>query len=114
VEGIPLDKRRRIAMGRTGGATNVERKPFGSVNRKLDVTATSDVGSCAEGSDCGNVEFTKEEVDALVNERLKMKKFDHKVLFGDFGLVKDTVCWVGFSKVWYCCFVLAGEFGISE
>ncbi|KAH8493510.1 hypothetical protein H0E87_020315 [Populus deltoides] len=86
VEGIPLDKRRRIGMGRAGGATNVERKPFGSVNRKLDVTATSDVGSCAEGSDCGNVEFTKEEVDALVNERLKMKKFDHK---GNLELVSE-------------------------
>ncbi|KAJ6885649.1 kinesin-like protein KIN-14C isoform X1 [Populus alba x Populus x berolinensis] len=100
VEGIPLDKRRRIGMGRTGGATNVERKPFGSVNRKLDVTATSDVGSCAEGSDCGNVEFTKEEVDALVNERLKMKKFDHK---GNLELVSELnarlkVCIKWFQK----------------
>ncbi|KAG5234813.1 KINESIN protein [Salix suchowensis] len=100
VEGIPLDKRRRIAMGRTGGATNVERKPFGTVNRKLDVTATSDVGSCAEGSDCGNVEFTKEEVDALVNERLKMKKFDHK---GNLELVSELnarlkVCIKWFQK----------------
>ncbi|KAJ6893283.1 kinesin-like protein KIN-14C isoform X1 [Populus alba x Populus x berolinensis] len=100
VEGIPLDKRRRIGMGRTGGATNVERKPFGSVNRKLDVTATSDVGSCAEGSDCGNVEFTKEEVDAMVNERLKMKKFDHK---GNLELVSELnarlkVCIKWFQK----------------
>ncbi|KAL9384063.1 hypothetical protein Peur_024386 [Populus x canadensis] len=100
VEGIPLDKRRRIGMGRTGGATNVERKPFGSVNRKLDVTATSDMGSCAEGSDCGNVEFTKEEVDALVNERLKMKKFDHK---GNLELVSELnarlkVCIKWFQK----------------
>ncbi|KAL9346814.1 hypothetical protein Peur_061667 [Populus x canadensis] len=100
VEGIPLDKRRRIGMGRAGGATNVERKPFGSVNRKLDVTATSDVGSCAEGSDCGNVEFTKEEVDALVNERLKMKKFDHK---GNLELVSELnarlkVCIKWFQK----------------
>ena len=67
-------------MGRTAGSKNVERKPFGSVNKKLDVAATSDMGNSAEGSDCCNVEFTKEEVDALVNERLKMKKFDHKVL----------------------------------
>jgi len=91
VESIPLDKRRRIGMGRTGGATNAERKPFGSVNKKLDVAATSDVGSCVEGSDCGNVEFTKEEIDALVNERLKMKKFDHKVLLGYFCFLVNLV-----------------------
>ncbi|KAJ6364080.1 hypothetical protein OIU76_029091 [Salix suchowensis] len=100
VEGIPLDKRRRIGMGRTGGSTNVERKPFGSVNKKLDVAATSDVGNSAEGSDCGNVEFTKEEVDALVNERLKMKKFDHK---GNLELVSELnarlkVCIKWFQK----------------
>ncbi|KAJ6706942.1 KINESIN-LIKE PROTEIN [Salix viminalis] len=59
VEGIPLDKRRRIGMGRTG------------VLRVRIV---------------GNVEFTKEEVDALVNERLKMKKFDHK---GNLELVSE-------------------------
>ncbi|CAK7350899.1 unnamed protein product [Dovyalis caffra] len=86
VEGIPLDKRRRIGMGRTGGATNADRKPFGSVNRKQDVVATSDAVSSAEGSDSGNFEFTKEEVDALVNERLKMKKFDHK---GNLELVAE-------------------------
>ncbi|KAL9392623.1 hypothetical protein Peur_016543 [Populus x canadensis] len=100
VESIPLDKRRRIGMGRTGGATNTERKPFGSVNKKLDVAATSDVGSCVEGSDCGNVEFTKEEIDALVNERLKMKKFDHK---GNMELVSELnarlkVCIKWFQK----------------
>ncbi|KAI5590658.1 hypothetical protein POPTR_004G031600v4 [Populus trichocarpa] len=100
VESIPLDKRRRIGMGRTGGATNAERKPFGSVNKKLDVAATSDVGSCVEGSDCGNVEFTKEEIDALVNERLKMKKFDHK---GNMELVSELnarlkVCIKWFQK----------------
>ncbi|KAB5560515.1 hypothetical protein DKX38_005472 [Salix brachista] len=100
VEGIPIDKRRRIGMGRTGGSTNVERKPFGSVNKKLDVAATSDVGNSAEGSDCGNVEFTKEEVDALVNERLKMKKFDHK---GNLELVSELntrlkVCIKWFQK----------------
>ncbi|XP_011003401.1 PREDICTED: kinesin-1-like isoform X2 [Populus euphratica] len=100
VESIPLDKRRRIGMGRTGGAMNAERKPFGSVNKKLDVAATSDVGSCVEGSDCGNVEFTKEEIDALVNERLKMKKFDHK---GNMELVSELnarlkVCIKWFQK----------------
>ena len=89
-------------MGRTGGATNAERKPFGSVNKKLDVAATSDVGSCVEGSDCGNVEFTKEEIDALVNERLKMKKFDHKVLLGYFCFLVNLVWLRDCLLVWFC------------
>ena len=32
-----------------------------------------------EGSECEPIDFTKEEIEALVNERVKMKKFDHKV-----------------------------------
>jgi hypothetical protein len=54
------------------------RQAFSMVNNRQDVTAASDLGS-AEGSDCGIVEFTKEEVDALLNEKLKGKKFDLKV-----------------------------------
>ena len=27
---------------------------------------------------CEPIDFTKEEIEALVNERSKMKKFDHK------------------------------------
>ncbi|EEF43957.1 kinesin-like protein KIN-14C [Ricinus communis] len=74
--GVPLDKRRRIGAGRIGAT---DRKPFGSVNKRQDVTAApgSDTGS-TEASECESIEFSKEEVDALVNERPKMKKFDHK------------------------------------
>jgi kinesin family protein C1 len=54
------------------------RQAFTEVNNRQDVTATSDVGS-GEGSECGTVEFTKEEVEALLNEKLKGKKFDLKV-----------------------------------
>lgn len=57
------------------------RQAFSEVNSRQDVTATSDVGS-GEGSECGTVEFTKEEVEALLNEKLKGKKLDPlKVIF---------------------------------
>ena len=57
------------------------RQAFSEVNSRQDVMATSDVGS-GEGSECGTVEFTKEEVEALLNEKLKGKKLDPlKVIF---------------------------------
>ncbi|CAI0402399.1 unnamed protein product, partial [Linum tenue] len=39
-DGVPLDKRRRVgaAAVKTGGG---DRKPFGSINRKLDAAASS-------------------------------------------------------------------------
>lgn len=46
-----------------------------TVNRQ-DVTANSDVGST---EDCSKIEFTKDEVFALLNERAKAGKFDTKV-----------------------------------
>ncbi|CAN1319086.1 Kinesin-like protein KIN-14C [Linum perenne] len=75
-EGVSVDKRRRVGAGagRTGGP---ERKPFSSVNKKLE-GASSTAGSNSESLEGGVIEFTKEEVEALVNERPKMKKFDHK------------------------------------
>ncbi|XP_065618199.1 kinesin-like protein KIN-14C isoform X3 [Quercus suber] len=74
-EEVPLDKRRRIGAGRTVGPPGRGRQAFSEVNSRQDVTATSDVGS-GEGSECGTVEFTKEEVEALLNEKLKGKKLD--------------------------------------
>lgn len=81
-EEVPLDKRRRIGgAGRMVGppvsSRGRGRQAFTEVNNRQDVTATSDVGS-GEGSECGTVEFTKEEVEALLNEKLKGKKFDLK------------------------------------
>ncbi|KAL4628593.1 hypothetical protein ACB092_05G251000 [Castanea dentata] len=76
---VPLDKRRRIGAGRMVGPPLASRgrgrQAFSEVNSRQDVTATSDVGS-GEGSECGTVEFTKEEVEALLNEKLKGKKLD--------------------------------------
>ncbi|XP_030972026.1 kinesin-like protein KIN-14C isoform X1 [Quercus lobata] len=79
-EEVPLDKRRRIGAGRMVGpplaaSRGRGRQAFSEVNSRQDVMATSDVGS-GEGSECGTVEFTKEEVEALLNEKLKGKKLD--------------------------------------
>ncbi|KAG2311089.1 hypothetical protein Bca52824_022646 [Brassica carinata] len=48
--------------------------PSSAVNRE-DVTAKSDVGSVEE---CSKLEFTKDEVFALLSERAKAGKFDTK------------------------------------
>ncbi|CAD5327072.1 unnamed protein product [Arabidopsis thaliana] len=63
---IPFDKRRKETQG-TG-----RRQVLSTVNRQ---DANSDVGSTEE---CGKVEFTKDEVLALLNERAKAGKFDTK------------------------------------
>lgn len=73
---IPIDRRRKVE---TQGGTARRQAPS-TVNRQ-DVTANSDVGSVEE---CSKVEFTKDEVLALLNERAKAGKFDTKV-----GFVKD-------------------------
>ncbi|PON64977.1 Kinesin-like protein [Parasponia andersonii] len=76
----PFDKRRRIATLRTvGGQTGngPRRQPFSAVNNRQDVPAASEISS-VEGSDSVNVEFTKVEVEALLNEKLKSSKFDLK------------------------------------
>ncbi|CAI0407056.1 unnamed protein product [Linum tenue] len=76
-DGVPLDKRRRVgaAAVKTGGG---DRKPFGSINRKLDAAASSADASINDAAESICTEFTKEEVEALVNERPKMKRFDLK------------------------------------
>lgn len=77
---VQFDKRRRIGTGRTVGPTNTghARQAFTVVNNRQDVPAASGTGS-TEGSECRTVEFTKEEVETLLNEKLKAKKFDLKV-----------------------------------
>ncbi|KAF3561436.1 hypothetical protein HID58_086692 [Brassica napus] len=67
---IPIDRRRKVE---TQGGTARRQAPS-TVNRQ-DVTANSDVGSVEE---CSKVEFTKDEVLALLNERAKAGKFDTK------------------------------------
>ncbi|KAF1882011.1 hypothetical protein Lal_00038654 [Lupinus albus] len=71
-EEIPLDKRRRI-VGARG------RDPFGALSNKPEDVAN------AEGSECSTVvDFTSEEVEALLNQRMKKgnsydkKEMDHR------------------------------------
>ncbi|KAL1169912.1 hypothetical protein V6Z11_A05G178200 [Gossypium hirsutum] len=77
----PLDKRRRLgAVGRGVGptATGRTRRAFSAVNNLQDTTtaANAEVGNAEE---CH--EFTKEEVEAILNERPKAKKFDLKAKY---------------------------------
>ncbi|XP_058194558.1 kinesin-like protein KIN-14D [Rhododendron vialii] len=77
---VPPDKRRKIGSARSAGVATVGRgrQPLAAVNNRQDVVASaSDMGG-AEGSECESVEFTKEEVEALLNEKVKGKKFDVK------------------------------------
>ena len=67
------DKRRRI------GTAGRARAPFGALNNKGEANAANEAAS-AEGSECSTVEFTKEEVEALLNEKMKKgNPFDNKV-----------------------------------
>ncbi|GFP87914.1 kinesin-3, partial [Phtheirospermum japonicum] len=55
------------------------RKAFSDVNGGQNLPLIS--GSASDcGSECGVIEFTKEDVEPLLNERLKIKnKFNYKV-----------------------------------
>lgn len=65
-------------QGLTG---NVQRRqPFSTVNNRQDVSAATDMSSSNEGPDSSSAEFTKEEIEALLNEKMKSSKFDLKVL----------------------------------
>ncbi|KAB2060440.1 hypothetical protein ES319_A10G017500v1 [Gossypium barbadense] len=76
----PLDKRRRLgAMGRGAGPTGTARtrQPFAVVNNRQDVNTAA----VANAEECSNHEFTKEEVEAILNEKPKAKKFDLKAKY---------------------------------
>ena len=63
-----------------GPAINVRtRLSFSDVNGGEELCLTSAPTSIA-GSECGGIEFTKEDVEALLNEKLKRKdRFNLKV-----------------------------------
>ncbi|KAJ9565981.1 hypothetical protein OSB04_001947, partial [Centaurea solstitialis] len=77
VDDAPVDKRRKIGTGRMMASTTASRgrQALAPMNNQKDVAVAP---SETEGSECENIEFTKEEVDALLNERFKGKKFDSK------------------------------------
>ncbi|KAM7254766.1 hypothetical protein ACFE04_020007 [Oxalis oulophora] len=75
VDGVPLDKRRRVGVERS------RRQAFGVVNNKQDVSATctGDIGSTTtDDMETAPIEFKMEDVDALLNEKPKVKRFDLK------------------------------------
>lgn len=65
-------------QGQTGNAP--KRQPFSAVNNRQDVSAATAMNS-NECSETNDVDFTKEEVELLLNEKLKSSKFDLKVVF---------------------------------
>ncbi|KAL4553986.1 hypothetical protein LXL04_039894 [Taraxacum kok-saghyz] len=78
VDDAPLDKRRKIGAGRMMASTTASRgrQALAPMNNQKDVPVAPP--SETEVSECENIEFTKEEVDVLVNEKFKGKKFDSK------------------------------------
>ncbi|KAH7519129.1 hypothetical protein FEM48_Zijuj08G0001300 [Ziziphus jujuba var. spinosa] len=65
----PLDKRRRIGMSRTVGqmAIGPRRQPFSVINSRQDVPAAANASS-TEVTESANVDFTKEDIEAFLNE----------------------------------------------
>ncbi|CAA0816237.1 Kinesin-1 [Striga hermonthica] len=74
VDKVPVERRRKMPLN-TGIRV---RKAFSVVNGGQDLPPISGPPS-SSGSECGVNEFTKEEVEALLNEKLKVKnKFNYK------------------------------------
>lgn len=70
-EEIPSDKRRRIGGEKLVGLGR-GRAPFGALNNKSEVNEVSGAGGgSSDGSEGSVVDFTEEEVDALLEERMK-------------------------------------------
>ncbi|PSS16235.1 Kinesin-like protein [Actinidia chinensis var. chinensis] len=68
------DKRRKIGVSKMVGPANGvrARQAFSVVNGGQDLALASGPSSNA-GSECGIVEFTKEDIEALLNEKIKTK-----------------------------------------
>ncbi|KAF8410940.1 hypothetical protein HHK36_003477 [Tetracentron sinense] len=80
VNEISVDKRRKIGVEKMVGQANNgrTRQAFSVVNVGQDLATTVDSASNGR-SDCGGIEFTKEDVEALLNEKMKGKqKLDFK------------------------------------
>nr|XP_043621181.1 kinesin-like protein KIN-14C [Erigeron canadensis] len=72
------DKRRKIGTGRMMASTTASRGRQALAPVSTPKEAGIAPSSETEASEFDNIEFTKEEVDALLNERFKGKKFDSK------------------------------------
>ncbi|KAG9454248.1 hypothetical protein H6P81_007152 [Aristolochia fimbriata] len=82
IDEIPVDKRRKIGVGKMVGQPNTvrARQAFSVVNSGQDLSHVGADGASDCGSAVGITEFTREEVETLLNEKkLKGKnKFDYK------------------------------------
>ncbi|KAF5197959.1 Kinesin-like protein kin-14c [Thalictrum thalictroides] len=82
---IQLDKRRRIGPGKMVGqaiSSRNHRQAFSVVNSSSTTSSQDVLMSDLNGngsSECGGIEYTKEYVDALLNEKPKGKKTDYKL-----------------------------------
>ncbi|CAH9083543.1 unnamed protein product [Cuscuta europaea] len=79
---VSIDKRRKIGISKMPSSTvgvRRGRQAFAVVNGNADPPSTSGPPSSA-GSDCGVIEFSKEDVEAILAERPELKnKFNIKV-----------------------------------
>lgn len=79
-----VDKRQKIGISKMVGPANGSRtrQAFTVVNGGLDLHMAGGPGpGSSAGSECGSVEFTREDVEALLNEKMKTKnKFNLKVI----------------------------------
>lgn len=82
VDEVAVEKKRKIGNTKMPPATvstRTNRQALTERNGGGDLPPSSGPPSTA-GSDCGVIEFTKESVEALLSERLKIKnKFNYKV-----------------------------------
>ncbi|KAL8046444.1 hypothetical protein ABFS82_08G179000 [Erythranthe guttata] len=100
VDEVSVDKRRRIGnakMPPNGGTRMQTRQAFSVVNGGQDLPPTTAPPSHS-GSEGGIVEFSKEDIDALLNEKLRIKnKFNFKdksELMGDYiKRLKQCIKW---------------------
>ncbi|KAG8365029.1 hypothetical protein BUALT_Bualt18G0060500 [Buddleja alternifolia] len=87
VDVVSVEKRRRIGYTKMPPNTGTRlqgRQAFSEVNGGQDLLPNNGPSSNA-GSDCGIIEFTKDEVEALLNKRLRVKNLNYKEKLDQMG-----------------------------
>ncbi|GAB2298799.1 Kinesin-like protein KIN-14C [Dionaea muscipula] len=77
---IQSDKRRKVGVGRMVGptASSRARQVLAAVNLHQESVGTGSSGDSSAAECLESLNFTKDEVEALLNEKIKGKKFDLK------------------------------------
>ncbi|PWA91202.1 kinesin 1 [Artemisia annua] len=78
IDDAPLDKRRKVGPGRIMASTTSSRGRQALAPVTTNQREAAAAPSEAQVPEDENIEFTKEEVDALLNEKFKGGKFDSK------------------------------------